>query len=246
MKLLVTSGAGFIGSNLVHYLLRDASSELGLDIAKVVTLDKLTYAGNAGELEPVEADPRHLLIQGDICDGNWWPGILRQALKSMWSCIWRRNRTWIARLTVRRSFVVTNVLGTFSLVWRVSASICGIPAGSQAPVMASRWRWRQRPVPPGFYRRGLRAPSLYGDAAFQETTPYAPNSPYSASKAGGDHLARAYFHTYGVPVVTTNCSNNYGPYQFPEKLLPLMIRKALRGEALPVYGDGGNIRTGSM
>ncbi len=240
MKLLVTGGAGFIGSNLVHYLLREASSELGMDIEKVVTLDKLTYAGNVKNLEPVAADPRHLLIEGDICDGELVEEILNR--HEIDGVMHLAAESHVDRsIDGPEEFVVTNVLGTFRLLesfrrhlrntGRTRAAGYGKPLAGGGNCLFLQVSTDE-----------VFGSLADGDAAFRETTPYSPNSPYSASKAGGDHLARAYFHTYGVPVVTTHCSNNYGPYQFPEKLLPLMIRKTLRGEALPVYGDGGNIR----
>ena len=240
MNILVTGGAGFIGSNLVHYLLGDASSELGIKIEKVVTLDKLTYAGNPENLEEVELDPRHLLVEGDICDGELVSDLLEE--NSIDVVMHLAAESHVDRsIDNPEEFIVTNVLGTFRLLecFRRHVQKTG------------------RDKQPG-YGKSLAAggncvflhvstDEVFGslsadDPAFRETTPYAPNSPYSASKAGSDHLARAYFHTYGMPVVTTNCSNNYGPYQFPEKLLPLMILKTLRGESLPVYGDGNNIR----
>jgi dTDP-glucose 4,6-dehydratase len=189
MNLLVTGGAGFIGANLVQQLLGDGGP-LGALLTSVVTLDKLTYAGNLANLAPVATDPRHSLVPGDIC-----------------------NTPLVSELLAAHDVdaVLHLAAGGTGLFLQVSTDEV---FGSLAP-----------------------------DAApFSEASNYSPNSPYSASKAGADHLARAYFHTYGLPVVTTNCSNNYGPYQFPEKLLPLMIRKALRGEPLPVYGDGGNVR----
>jgi len=240
MNLLVTGGAGFIGSNLVHYLLEEASADLGVAIDKVVTLDKLTYAGNSANLEDLESDPRHVLAVGDICDEKLvGPLLLEHDIDIVMHLA--------AESHVDRSidspeqFIVTNVLGTFRLLdcfrryvqktGRTKAAGYGKPIADGGNCMFLH----------------VSTDEVFGslspeDPAFCETTPYAPNSPYSASKAGSDHLARAYFHTYGVPVVTTNCSNNYGPYQFPEKLLPLIIRKTLRGESLPVYGDGSNVR----
>jgi dTDP-glucose 4,6-dehydratase len=240
MNILLTGGAGFIGSNLVHYLLGNASSELGLSIDKVVTLDKLTYAGNPANLEPVEIDPRHLLVEGDICDG----GLIAELLENhdIDVVMHLAAESHVDRsIDSPEEFIVTNVLGTFRLLdgFRQHVQKTG---RNKAPGYG-------KPLSEGGNCMFLHVSTdeVFGslsaeDPAFCETTPYAPNSPYSASKAGSDHLARAYFHTYGMPVVTTNCSNNYGPYQFPEKLLPLMIRKTLRGEALPVYGDGSNIR----
>ena len=230
MRILVTGGAGFIGSNLVHYLLGDASRELGVEIERVVTLDKLTYAGNRSSLTAADADPRHVFAQGDICDGERVAALLREhAIDSVMHLA--------AESHVDRSidnpdeFIMTNFVGTYRLIemFRRYLVETGRLTGGKSVFLH------------------VSTDEVYGslgpqDPAFCEDTPYAPNSPYSASKAGSDHLARAYHHTYGLPVVTTNCSNNYGPYQFPEKLLPLMIRKTLKGEPLPVYGDGSNVR----
>jgi dTDP-glucose 4,6-dehydratase len=230
MNLLVTGGAGFIGSNLVHYLLGPAAGDFGVPISKVVTLDKLTYAGNRASLADLDADVRHLFVQGDIGDGALVRQLLREhAIDSVMH--------FAAESHVDRSidnpeeFIMTNFVGTYRLLeaFRRYAVETGRLADDSLRFLH------------------VSTDEVYGslgpdDPAFCEETPYAPNSPYSASKAGSDHLARAYHHTYGLPVVTTNCSNNYGPYQFPEKLLPLMIRKTLMGEPLPVYGDGTNVR----
>lgn len=240
MNILVTGGAGFIGSNLVHYLLGDASSELGIVVGKVVTLDKLTYAGNPANLKDVERDTRHKLIEGDICDGGLVSAILED--HDIDIVMHLAAESHVDRsIDSPEEFIVTNVLGTFRLLdcFRHHVQQTG----------RSKGLGYGKPISKGGNCMFLHVSTdevfgslSTGDPAFCETTPYSPNSPYSASKAGSDHLARAYFHTYGIPVVTTNCSNNYGPYQFPEKLLPLMIRKTLRGESLPVYGDGSNIR----
>lgn len=240
MKILVTGGAGFIGSNLVHYLLGEAEAALGITIEKLVNLDKLTYAGNPANLEPVAADPRHVLSVGDICDADF---VAKQLAEHDIDVVMHLA----AESHVDRSidgpeaFIETNVMGTFRLLDAFRKHVHQTGRHKAAGYGSS-------PEKGGnclFLH--VSTDEVYGslgaeDPAFSETTPYAPNSPYSASKAGSDHLARAYFHTYGLPVVTTNCSNNYGPYQFPEKLLPLMIRKTLRGEELPVYGDGSNVR----
>jgi len=216
--LLVTGGAGFIGSNFVLSTL-EATGEA------IVNLDKLTYAGNPRNLESLRNDPRYIFVQGDIGDR----ALVRDLLKK------HRPRAIVhfaAESHVDRSisgpapFIQTNVVGTFSLLEEFKA-----------------YSEKQKDV------RFLHVSTdeVYGslgpdDPAFTETTPYAPNSPYSASKAAADHLVRSYHHTYGLPTLTTNCSNNYGPYQFPEKLIPLMIGNALAGKALPVYGDGRNVR----
>ena len=221
--LLVTGGAGFIGSNLVLHILA-ATGE------PVVNLDKLTYAGNPDNLDALRGDARHTFVQGDICDR----ALVRRLLAE------HRPRAILhlaAESHVDRSiegpaeFVQTNVVGTFALLEEARAYWSGLDAPERA----------------AFRFLHVSTDEVYGslgpgDPAFSETTPYAPNSPYSASKAGSDHLVRAYWHTYGLPVLTTNCSNNYGPHQFPEKLIPLMIHHALAGKPLPVYGDGLNVR----
>ena len=230
MRILVTGGAGFIASNLVHYLLGDASGELGLEIEQVVTLDKLTYAGNRSSLAPVEADPRHRFVQGDICDSALVGSLLRE--HRIDAIMHLAAESHVDRsIDHPEEFIMTNFVGTYQLLetFRRYLLDTGRMTGNRNVFLH------------------VSTDEVFGslgphDSAFCENTPYAPNSPYSASKAGSDHLARAYHHTYGLPVVTTNCSNNYGPYQFPEKLLPLMIRKTLKGESLPVYGDGSNIR----
>ncbi|MES2439834.1 MAG: dTDP-glucose 4,6-dehydratase [Verrucomicrobiota bacterium] len=240
MNILVTGGAGFIGSNLVHYLLGDATEELGMSVDNVVTLDKLTYAGNPANLDLVESDPRHTLVVGDICDGPLIETLLEK--HDIDVVMHLAAESHVDRsIDGPEEFIVTNVMGTFHLLdaFRKHVRKSGrADATGYGRTMAEGGSCIFLHVSTDEVFGSLSAT----DPAFCETTPYAPNSPYSASKAGSDHLARAYFHTYGVPVVTTNCSNNYGPYQFPEKLLPLMIRKTLRGESLPVYGDGSNIR----
>jgi dTDP-glucose 4,6-dehydratase len=240
MNILVTGGAGFIGSNLVQYLLSPASAELNIDIDKVVTLDKLTYAGNPANLESVESDPRHLLVQGDICDEALVAKLLSEHDIDIMMHLAAESHV-DRSIDSPEEFIVTNVLGTFRLLdgFRKHLQNSGrTKACGYGKAIADGGNCMFLHVSTDEVFGSLAAE----DPAFCETTPYAPNSPYSASKAGSDHLARAYFHTYGMPVVTTNCSNNYGPHQFPEKLLPLMIRKTLRGESLPVYGDGSNIR----
>jgi dTDP-glucose 4,6-dehydratase len=227
MNLLVTGGSGFIGSNFIRLLL---GTPLGASIHHLVNLDRLTYAGNPENLTGVDSDPRYFFVQGDICDGTLFAGLLTDhAIDAVVN--------FAAESHVDRSidgpeaFVRTNVLGTFQLL------------------DAARHYHRQLPVEKQASFRFLHVSTdeVFGslgshDPAFSETTSYAPNSPYSASKAGADHLVRAYFHTFHLPVLTTNCSNNYGPRQFPEKLIPLMILNALEGKPLPVYGDGLNVR----
>jgi dTDP-glucose 4,6-dehydratase len=220
--LLVTGGAGFIGGNFVHYVVRESE-------ARVVNLDKLTYAGNLDTLAPLMADPRHVFVQGDIGDRA-----LVRRLLSDYEVDTLVN--FAAESHVDRSidgpaaFVETNVVGTFNLL----------------DCARDYWSGLGSPGRDAFRFLHVSTDEVYGSLGptgkFTEETPYAPNSPYSASKAASDHLVRAWHHTYGLPVLTTNCSNNYGPYQFPEKLIPLMISKALRGDDLPIYGDGGNVR----
>ena len=221
--LLVTGGAGFIGSNFVLSTLA-ASGE------PIVNLDKLTYAGRKENLEPVAGDARHELVQGDICDR----ALVRRLLAE------RRPRAIVhfaAESHVDRSiegpaeFIQTNVVGTFSLLEEARAWW-----GSLAGADKARFRFLQVSTDEVYGSLEAAAP------AFTEAHSYEPNSPYAASKAAADHLVRAYHHTYGLPVLTTNCSNNYGPRQFPEKLIPLMITQALAGKPLPVYGDGQNVR----
>ena len=221
--IVVTGGAGFIGSNFVLQWMASETS-------RVLNLDKLTYAGNLNNLQTVEAHPRYCFTQGDIVDRDFLQGLLRREKP-------RAIVHFAAESHVDRSihgpgdFVRTNVNGTFSLLEETRAYWSGLPGADQAT----------------FRFLHVSTDEVYGsleasDRAFSETTPYAPNSPYSATKAASDHLVRAYHHTYGLPVLTTNCSNNYGPHQFPEKLIPLMILNACSGKALPVYGDGKNVR----
>jgi dTDP-glucose 4,6-dehydratase len=221
--ILVTGGAGFIGSNFVLQW-------LNTERAPIVNLDKLTYAGNLRNLEKVASDPRYTFVRADIGDG----GALRQILADFQP---RAFVHFAAESHVDRSihgpddFVRTNVNGTFTLLEEARAYWSELTPSDKAE----------------FRFLHISTDEVYGslgaeDAAFCETTRYEPNSPYSASKAASDHLVRAYHHTYGLPVLTTNCSNNYGPYQFPEKLIPLMILNARNGKPLPVYGDGKNVR----
>jgi dTDP-glucose 4,6-dehydratase len=221
--VIVTGGAGFIGSNFVL-------DWMSAEPAQVVNLDKLTYAGNLRNLAALEGEARHLFVRGDICDA----ALVRRLFAE------HRPRAIVnfaAESHVDRSitgpeeFVKTNVNGTFTLLEEARQYWKTLPAADQQ-------QFRFLHVSTDEVYGSLRA----SDPAFTEETPYAPNSPYSASKASSDHLVRAYFHTYGLPVLTTNCSNNYGPFQFPEKLIPLMILNALEGRPLPVYGDGLNVR----
>lgn len=221
--ILVTGGAGFIGSNFVLDWL-----EKGL--GKVVSLDKLTYAGNLGNLSDVQHDPAHVFVQGDIGDRELVSKLLKEHQP-------RAILNFAAESHVDRSihgpedFVQTNIVGTFHLLEETRSYWHGLPD-------QKRQQFRFLHVSTDEVYGSLSAT----DAAFTETTAYAPNSPYSASKAASDHLVRAYFHTYHLPVLTTNCSNNYGPYHFPEKLIPLCLLNALAGKPLPIYGDGQQIR----
>ena len=229
-RILVTGGAGFIGSNLVHYLLGPAAAELGITVSKVVNLDKLTYAGNLSNLTPLQSDPRHVFVQGDILDGELFAKLLRE--HDINAVMHLAAESHVDRsIDGPEAFIMTNFVGTFRLL----------------DVALKYHKERQAAGKADFRFLHVSTDEVFGslgpnDPAFSETTPYQPNSPYSASKAGSDHLARAYIHTFKLPVVTTNCSNNYGPYQFPEKLMPLMIQKVIRAEKLPVYGDGSNVR----
>ena len=222
--ILVTGGAGFIGANFVLDWLRDPHAD------HVVNVDKLTYAGNLKSLASLQGSDRHVFVQADICD--------QRALDAVFSTYRPRAVVhFAAESHVDRSihgpaeFIQTNVVGTFTLLESARAYWSGLELSAQET-------FRFLHVSTDEVFGSLAA----GDPQFSEVTAYAPNSPYSASKAGSDHLVRAYHHTYGLPVVTTNCSNNYGPYQFPEKLIPLVIANALAGKPLPVYGDGLNVR----
>lgn len=222
-SVLVTGGAGFIGSNFIQRW-------LATEDASIINLDKLTYAGNLANLESVRSNPRYRFVHGDICDRD----LLRNLCTA---CSPRALVHFAAESHVDRSilgpaeFIRTNIEGTFTLL-EECRRYCETLAGDYR----SRFRFLH-----------ISTDEVHGslgpeDPPFSEKTPYAPNSPYSASKASSDHLVRAYHHTYAVPTLTVNCSNNYGPYQFPEKLIPLMIVNALKGAPLPVYGDGRNRR----
>jgi len=220
--LLVTGGAGFIGGNFVLFLAKETG-------VQILNLDKLTYAGNLDTLAPLRGNGRHVFVEGDICDRD----LVRRLLGD-----YRVDAVvnFAAESHVDRSidgpaaFVETNLLGTFNLLDCAREYWSGLGSSGKN----------------GFRFLHVSTDEVYGSLGpsgkFAETTAYAPNSPYSASKAGSDHLVRAWHHTYGLPVLTTNCSNNYGPYQFPEKLIPLATLKAMRGESLPIYGDGSNVR----
>ncbi|CAN1503467.1 RfbB dTDP-D-glucose 4,6-dehydratase [Burkholderiaceae bacterium] len=222
--ILVTGGAGFIGSNFVLDWLANPKAE------GIVNLDKLTYAGNLSTLAPLEKDSRHVFIKGDIGDSTLVAHLLQQYRP-------RAIINFAAESHVDRSihgpadFIQTNILGSFNLL------------------ECTRTHWNSLPIEEQQQFRFLHISTdeVYGslganDTAFKESTAYEPNSPYSASKAASDHLVRAWFHTYGLPVLTTNCSNNYGPFHFPEKLIPLVILNALNEKPLPIYGDGMQVR----
>ena len=221
--ILVTGGAGFIGANFVLDWLAAGGEP-------VLNLDKLTYAGNLANLASLAHDPRHVFVRGDIGDRDLLASLLAQHRP-------RAIVNFAAESHVDRSihgpaaFVETNVVGTFNLLESVRLWWSALPPGERT----------------GFRFLHVSTDEVYGslgatDPAFSETMPYAPNSPYSATKAASDHLLRAWHHTYGLPTLTTNCSNNYGPHQFPEKLIPLMIVNAINGKSLPIYGDGRNVR----
>jgi dTDP-glucose 4,6-dehydratase len=223
MSILVTGGAGFIGSNFVLDWLAESDET-------VVNLDSLTYAGNVANLTALQGDARHHFVHGDIGDGNLLKSILNKYQP-------RAVINFAAESHVDRSilgpgeFIQTNIVGTFQLLEAVREYWTGLAEVAQT----------------GFRFLHVSTDEVYGslgidEPAFTETHRYEPNSPYSASKAASDHLVRAYHHTYGLPVLTTNCSNNYGPYHFPEKLIPLMIVNALAGKPMPIYGDGQQIR----
>ena len=220
--ILVTGGAGFIGSNFVLQWIEGGG--------RAVNLDLQTYAGNPENLASVQDNPNHILVRGDICDAPLIGALLREHKP-------RAIVHFAAESHVDRSivspgeFIRTNVEGTFTLLEEAKKYWSALPRNE-----GSDFRFLH-----------VSTDEVYGtlgrdDPAFTETTPYAPNSPYAASKAASDHLVRAYCHTYGLPTLTTNCSNNYGPFQFPEKLIPLMVLNALDEKPLPVYGDGQNVR----
>jgi dTDP-glucose 4,6-dehydratase len=220
--LLITGGAGFIGSNLVQYALDHTSDRL-------VVLDKLTYAGSLRNLDGPLKDPRVTFVRGDIADAGAVARVFADAQPT--AVLNLAAETHVDRsIDGPRVFIDTNIVGTFVMLEAARAY-----AGGLAPAAREGFRFLH-----------VSTDEVYGtlgaSGLFSEETPYAPNSPYAASKAAADHLVRASFHTYGLPVLITNCSNNYGPFQFPEKLIPLMLLNALEGRPLPIYGDGGNVR----
>ncbi|MDJ0898246.1 MAG: dTDP-glucose 4,6-dehydratase [Xenococcus sp. MO_188.B8] len=221
-NILITGGAGFIGSNFVRHWCQTYQS------SRVIVLDALTYAGNRANITDLEVTGKIKFVQGDICDRKLVDELL--LVENIDTVAHFAAESHVDRSILGPgAFVQTNVVGTFTLL------------------EAFRQRWLKQEKPQDYLFLHVSTDEVYGsleldDPAFSETTPYSPNSPYSASKAGSDHLARAYYHTYGMPTIITNCSNNYGPYHFPEKLIPLMCINILLGKSLPVYGDGQNIR----
>lgn len=223
MKILVTGGAGFIGSAVVRHIIRDTSDS-------VVNLDKLTYAGNLESLLSVSDDPRYAFEQVDICDASEMARVFREHRPQ--AVMHLAAESHVDRsIDGPAAFIQTNIVGTYVLL------------------EAAREYWRELPEDEkkAFRFHHISTDEVYGDLEgpedlFLETTPYAPSSPYSASKASSDHLVRAWRRTYGLPTLVTNCSNNYGPYHFPEKLIPLVILNALEGKPLPVYGKGDQVR----
>jgi dTDP-glucose 4,6-dehydratase len=221
-RLLVTGGAGFIGANFVHHWLREHPADL------VVVLDALTYAGNLANLEPVKSHRSYRFVHGNICDTPLVEELLREHKIDV--IVHFAAESHVDRsITGPDAFIETNVYGTHSML------------------KAARQVWLEEKSVPRHRFHHVSTDEVYGslgpdEAPFSETTPYAPNSPYSASKAASDHLVRAYHHTYELATTTSNCSNNYGPYQFAEKLIPLAITRILEGGVLPVYGDGRNVR----
>ncbi|HAV11801.1 MAG TPA: dTDP-glucose 4,6-dehydratase [Candidatus Moranbacteria bacterium] len=213
MKILVTGGAGFIGSNFVHHILNKYPDY------EIVNLDALTYAGNLENLKSLEGNLRHKFVKGDICDAK----LVDELAKEVDIIVHFAAESHVDRSILdSAAFVRTNVIGTHTLL--------------EAARKTGNKRFHHVSTDEVFGSLGTQ------DAPFDETTPYDPRSPYSASKAGSDHLVRAYFHTHGLPVTISNCSNNYGPYHFPEKLIPLIITNLIEGEKIPIYGDGLQVR----
>ncbi|OIO66271.1 MAG: dTDP-glucose 4,6-dehydratase [Zetaproteobacteria bacterium CG_4_9_14_3_um_filter_49_83] len=223
-NILVTGGAGFIGCNYVRYMLETDKS------VNIINLDAITYAGSLDNLKDLPGESRHTFVQGDICDRELIDKLMRQ--HEIDTIVHFAAESHVDNsISGPEIFVKTNVMGTFTLL----------------DVARKYWQGEKNWGKENCRFHHISTDEVYGtleatDPAFSETTPYAPNSPYSASKAGSDHLVRAYFHTYGLPVTTTNCSNNYGSYQHGEKFIPTVIRKCLEQESIPVYGDGTNIR----
>ena len=222
MKVVVTGGAGFIGSAVCRYLISETNW-------LVINLDKLTYAANLNSLVTISDNPRYRFVQGDIADRHLVRELLSEAQPDV--VLNLAAETHVDRsIDAAADFIHTNIVGTFALLEEARSYWSQLSSARRA----------------GFRLHHVSTDEVFGDLGatglFTETTPYRPSSPYSASKAASDHLVRAWGHTHGLPVLLTNCSNNYGPYQYPEKLIPLMILRALRGERLPVYGAGDNVR----
>lgn len=222
MKIIVTGGAGFIGSAVTRHIVRDTS-------AQVVVLDKLTYAANLDSLAPISDSTRYAFKKLDICDAEAMMAIMKAEQPDL--VLHLAAESHVDRsITGSRAFIETNVLGTYNLL----------------EAALEYWKGLKGSKKDEFRFLHVSTDEVYGslgsEGLFEETTPYDPSSPYSSSKAASDHLAVAWYRTYGLPVIISNCSNNYGPYQFPEKLIPLMILNALHGQPLPVYGNGQNIR----
>ncbi len=226
MNILITGGAGFIGSNFISFFLDKTSN------THVINLDKLTYAGTLKNLQKVQDHPRYHFIEGDICDQKLIEKLFKEY--NIKGVIHFAAESHVDNsITGPQAFINTNVMGTFNLL-----------EVAKHYWMESPFKYKEEYLNSKFHH--ISTDEVYGslgeEGLFKETTPYAPNSPYSASKASSDFLVRSYFHTYGLNTVTTNCSNNYGPKQHDEKLIPTIIRKALKGEVIPIYGKGENIR----
>ena len=233
--ILVTGGCGFIGSNFVRLALEVCPE------ARIVNLDALTYAGNPANLTDLEESPRYRFVRGDLCDAVLLEGLFAE--ENVDTVVHFAAESHVDRsIEGPAAFIQTNIVGTFNLLEAARKAWQGRDAGRGTRDAETS----SQPPAPTYRFLHVSTDEVYGSLGetgyFTEATPYDPRSPYSASKASSDHLVSAYFHTYGLPVLITNCSNNYGPYQFPEKLIPLIINNALKGKDLPVYGDGKNVR----